>query len=313
MIAYLIRRVFQAIVVLFGVSVIVFGLLHLLPGGPARAILGIRATPVTIRAFDLKYGLLKPLPIQYVDWIGPILHGNLGYSFKLSESVDTLLGQYLPRTLVLTGTATVLAILIAVPLGTYQAVRRNRTDDYALTAVSFTFYSMPTFFLGIILILVFAVTLHVLPSSGPNGNEPLWDQLSSLVLPVATLALVTIALFSRYMRSSVIDAMLQDYVRTARAMGVTPQRVLFVHVLRNALLPIVTLIGLSLPGILSGALVTEALFNYPGMGYLFWQAAQTDNFPVELGVTMVVGVGVVVGSLVADILYAVLDPRVRYL
>lgn len=313
MVAYLIRRVFQAMVVLFGVSVIVFVLLHLLPGGPARAILGVRATSVTTKAFDLKYGLSEPLPIQYLDWIGPILHGNLGYSYKLNQSVDTLLAEYLPRTAALTGTATALAVLIAVPLGMYQAVRRNRPDDYALTAVSFVFYSMPTFFLGIILILVFSVTLHALPSAGPNGNEPLWDQLPNMVLPVATLCLVTVALFSRYMRSSVLDVLLQDYVRTARAIGLSRRRILFWHVLRNALLPVVTLVGLSLPGILSGALVTESLFNYPGMGYLFWQAALTDNFPVELGVTMVVGVGVVVGSLLADVLYAVLDPRVRYL
>ncbi|HVD03872.1 MAG TPA: ABC transporter permease [Candidatus Dormibacteraeota bacterium] len=309
---YLIGRVLQALVVLFGVSVVVFGMLHILPGGPARAVLGPKATLVAIHTFEREYGLLKPLPVQYFDWLGQVFRGNLGFSYKLNQSVDTLLAANLPRTVALVGTAAVLAIMIALPLGVYQAVRRNKLDDYALTGASFLFYSMPTFLLGLILILLFTTVLGWFPANGPTGEVPLWDQLANMVLPIATLCLVTIALFSRYMRSATLENLVQDYVRTAQSKGVSPRRVLFVHVLRNALLPIVTLIGLSLPGILSGALVTESLFNYPGIGYLFWQAAQTDDFPVEIGVTLVVAVGVVLGSLLADILYAVLDPRVRY-
>lgn len=312
MTAFLIRRSLQAIVVLFGVSIVVFLLLHLLPGGPARAVLGLRANPVQIHAFEQRYGLLKPLPIQYLDWVNQLLHGNLGYSYKQNQSVDSLLAENIPRTLVLVGASTLLALLVAVPLGVYQAVRRNHPDDYVLTGLSFLFYSMPSFFLGIILIILLSDTLPLLPSTGPTATSPLWDQLANLVLPVATLTLVTLALFSRYMRSSVLDNLLQDYVRTASAKGVSRSAVLFKHALPNALLPIITLIGLSLPGILSGALVTESLFNYPGMGLLFWNAAQTDDFPVMLGTTIVVGVAVVVGSLLADVLYAVVDPRVRY-
>jgi peptide/nickel transport system permease protein len=159
---------------------------------------------------------------------------------------------------------------------------------------------------------VLSDVLPLLPSTGPTSINPLWDQLPNLVLPVLTLALVTLALFSRYMRSSVLENLVQDYIRTARAKGGSSQRVLFLHAMPNALLPIITLIGLSLPGILSGALVVESLFNYPGMGLMFWNAAQNDDFPVMLGITMVVGVAVVLGSLLADVAYAVADPRVRY-
>ena len=305
--AFLIRRVLQAIVVLFGVSIVVFILLHLLPGGPARAVLGIRANKVQI----LRYGLLNPVPVQYVDWVNQLIHGNLGFSYKQNQTVDSLLGENIPRTLVLVGVATLLALIVAIPLGVYQAVRRNKPEDYVLTGMSFLFYSMPSFFLGIILIILLSDTLPWLPSTGPTAISPLWDQIPNLVLPVLTLTLVTVALFSRYMRSSVLENLVQDYVRTATSKGVGPRAILFRHVLRNALLPIVTLIGLSLPGILSGALIVESLFNYPAMGLLFWNAVVTDDFPTMLGTTMVVGVAVVVGSLLADVLYAALDPRVR--
>jgi peptide/nickel transport system permease protein len=312
MVAYLLRRVVQAIIVVFAVSIIVFILLHLLPGGPARAILGPRAIKPRILAFDREYGLLKPLPVQYLIWVTQLLHGNLGFSYKQDQSVASLLEQSAPRTIALAGTATFLALLIAVPLGLYEAVRRNHVDDYVLTGLSFLFYAMPAFFLGMVLIILFSISLPWLPSLGPNPAVPLWTQLPNMVLPIATLCLVTIALFSRYMRSATMDVIVQDYVRTARAKGVSNPQVLIRHVLGNALIPIITLVGMSLPWILSGALVVEALFNYPGMGYLFWQALATDDFPVTLGIVLVVGVMVVLGSLLADILYAVLDPRVRY-
>lgn len=312
MIGYLIRRVAHAIIVLVGVSIIVFVLLHLLPGGPARASLGLRANPASIRAFDRQYGLDSPLPIQYVVWLGQLLHGNLGFSYKLNQSVDSLLAENIPRTLVLAGSATVIAVAVAVPLGVYQAARRNKPEDYVLTGLSFIFYSMPSFFLGLVLIIVLSDVLPLFPSTGPTATAPLLSQLSNLVLPVLTLTLVTVALFSRYMRSSVMDNLAEDYVRTASAKGASRLRVLFRHVLPNALLPIITLVGLSLPGVLGGALIVESLFNYPGMGLLFWNAAQTEDFPVMLGTSLVIGVGVVVGSLLADILYGIADPRVRY-
>jgi peptide/nickel transport system permease protein len=312
MTAYLIRRTLHAVIVLFGVSLIVFLLLHLLPGGPARASLGLRANPASIRAFNAKYGLNQPLPIQYVVWISQVLRGNLGFSYKLNQSVDSLLAENIPRSLVLVGSATAIALGVAVPLGVLQAVRRNKATDYVLTGFALIFYSMPSFFLGLVLIIVFSDVLPIFPSTGPTATSPLVSQLPNLVLPVATLTLITVALFSRYMRSSSLDNLAEDYVRTAKAIGASSGRVLFRHVVPNALMPIITLVGLSLPGILGGALIIESLFNYPGMGLLFWNAAQTEDFPVMLGTSLVVGLGVVLGSLLADILYGVVDPRVRY-
>ncbi len=311
MISYMLRRVREAIVVMLIVSVVVFVLLHALPGGLIRSQLGLRATPFAVHQLQIQEGLNKPLPVQYGLWLWHAIHGNLGYSYKLNQSVDALLGEAVPRTLALAGTSTVFALALAVPIGLYQGTRRNHVDDYALTAMSFLFYSMPTFFLGLILIIVFTTVLRWLPATGPTSVAPLWTQLANLVLPIGTLTLVSLALFSRYVRSSVVDNLIQDYVRTATAKGASKSRILLRHVLRNAMLPLVTLLGLSLPGILSGALIVEALFNYPGMGLLFWNAAQTDDFPTMLGTTLVVAVAVVVGSMLADILYAVLDPRIR--
>jgi peptide/nickel transport system permease protein len=312
MTAYLIRRTLHALIVLFGVPLIVFVLLHLLPGGPARATLGVRANPVSIKAFNHEYGFDKPLPIQYVVWIGQVLRGNLGFSYKLNQSVDSLLVENIPRTLVLTGSATLIALGIALPLGVLQAVRRNSAADYAVTGFALVFYSMPSFFLGLVLIIVFSDVLPIFPATGPVATAPLLTQLPNLVLPVATLTLITVALFSRYMRSSALENLAEDYVRTAKAKGASVFRILFRHVLPNALLPVITLVGLSVPGILGGALIVESLFNYPGMGLLFWNSAQTEDFPVMLGTSLVVGLGVVLGSLLADILYGVADPRVRY-
>jgi len=311
MIAYMIRRVLQSIIVLIGVTIITFILLHMLPGNPVRAILGPKASPADVASLTKQLGLNKPLPFQYLLWLWNLAHLDLGYSYKQTASVDTLLAARLPNTLLLVGSSTVLAILLAVPLGVMQAVRRNKPDDYTLTGLAFIFYSMPTFWLGLLLIILFSATLNWFPPE-PQASLGLFQQLNALILPVATLTLVTLALFSRYMRSSMLENLVQDYVRTARAKGVSNRRVLFRHVLRNALIPVLTLVGLSIPGIAAGAVVTETVFNFPGMGYLFFLAAENDDFPVLLGVTVVIAVATVIGSLVADILYAVADPRIRY-
>jgi len=309
---YLVRRCALSVLVILGVTVVVFILVHLLPGGPARAILGERASKQALEDFDRAYGLTKPLPAQYVIWLSHLIHGNLGYSYKLSQSVDALLVENLPRTAVLVGTSTLLAVILGVGLGVWQAVRRSHLDDYILTGWSFIFYAMPNFFLGLILIIIFSVALQWLPPLGPNGTAPLFDQLRNLVLPIATLTLPYLAFFSRYARSSVLENLVQDYVRTAKSKGVGGPRTVLRHVLPNALIPIITLVGLSLPWIISGALVTEALFNYPGMGLLFWNATQNQDYPVMVGVTLVAGTVTALGSLAADIIYAVVDPRIRY-
>lgn len=311
---YLLRRLLQAAVVLLVVTMIVFGLLQLLPGGPARAELGQHATPTAIAAFNHENGLDKPVYAQYVIWLGHVVQGNFGYSFNQNQRVGSLISQRLPKTLALTITSIILALLIGVIVGVVQAVRRNRAFDYVSTTIGFLFYAFPPFFLGLVLITLLAVDVHLLPAQAPQGStvgEVLGDP-RALVLPVVTLALGGVAMFSRYMRSSVIDNLVQDYVRTAHAKGVGPARLLFAHVLRNAMLPVVTLIGLLLPVLLSGAVVVESVFNYPGMGLLFWNAATTRDYPTELGITVIAGVLTVLGSLLADVLYALLDPRVRY-
>ncbi len=312
MFGYMIRRIGQAIIVLIGVTIITFILLHLLPGNPVRAILGTRASAIDIKQLTDQLGLNKPLYIQYFVWVSNLLHGNLGFSYKLDQPVASLLAQRIPKTLFLVGASLILAVLLAVPLGMLQAVRRNKPDDYVLTGLSFIFYSMPSFWLGILLIVLFSATLGWFPSEAPQDQFSVFSQLNGMVLPVATLTLVTLAFFSRYTRSSMLEQTIQDYVRTARAKGVSRRAVLFRHVLRNALIPVITLLGLSLGGILSGAVVVEDVYNYPGMGLLFYQAAVSDDFPVLLGVTVVVALATVLGNLIADILYAVTDPRIRY-
>lgn len=314
MVSFLIRRTLQAFVVLLIVTVIVFTILHFLPGSPARALLGIKASPGAIRAFNVANGYNHSLPVQYILYLNRLLHGNLGFSYHFDQSVASLLTLDLPKSALLVGAAYVAALVIAIPMGMLQAIRRNKLTDHVLTGVSFIGYSMPTFWLGILLIVVFSATLHVLPSEGPQGATvgAVLTQPSGLVLPVATLTIVTVALFGRFMRSSAIDNLFQDYVRTARAKGVSQRKIVSRHIMRNSLLPIITLVGLSLPGVLSGAIIVEALFNYPGMGWLFWTAASTHDYPVLMGFTVVVGAATVVGNLLADILYAVADPRVRY-
>lgn len=313
MIGYSLRRIGQGILVVIIVSFLTFIEAHLLPGNPARAILGVHASSAQIAAFNRANGYDKSLPVQYLDYVSRLVHGNLGFSYQQNQSVSSLLAERLPATVILVGLSVVVAILAAIPLAILQAVRRNSAIDYTLTGTSFAFYSMPTFWLGLMLIMLLAVKAHVFPPVAPSGGPAqILAHPNGLVLPVLTLALGSIAAFSRYLRSSLLDNLAEDFVRTALAKGAGRPRVLYRHVFRNALAPIITLIGLSLPGILSGALITESIFNYPGMGLLYWNSALSQDYPVLLGVTIVVALGTVVGSLIADLLYAVADPRIRY-
>jgi peptide/nickel transport system permease protein len=312
-IGYTVRRLGQGFIVCIAVTFITFFEAHLMPGNPARAILGVHASSAQIAAFNQANGYNHPLVIQYFDYISRLLHGNLGFSYKQNQTVAALLASNVPASLVLVGLSVIIALLVAIPLAVLQAVRRNHPSDYALTGASLLFYSTPTFWLGLTVIDLFAVRTHLFPPAAPQGTAvQVLEHPAGLVLPVITLALVTIALFSRYMRSSMLEQLAEDYVRTARAKGAKERTVLYRHVFRNALAPLITLIGLSLPGILSGALITESVFNYPGMGLLFWNSAISKDYPTMLGATLVVAVATVVGSLVADLLYAVADPRVRY-
>jgi peptide/nickel transport system permease protein len=315
-ITYLVRRTLQAILVLVLVSVVVFGFRWLLPGGPDRALLGVSPVAVGPGAAALRhdYGLGSPAAKQYLAWLGQVLHGNLGYSYVRATSVGSLLAASLPRTLALTVTATVLAVLVAVPAGLAQAAKRDSATDIALRGLSYIGYGMPSFFLGSILILVFAVRLHWFGAEGPQapGFAGVLTDWRDLTLPVITLAVFTGAVFARYARAAAIESLASDYVRTARGAGAGQRRVLFRHVLPNSLIPVITLAGLSLPQIFGGALVVESLFNIRGMGWQLWQAAVGHDFPVLLGFILVIGAGAVVGSLLADVGYVIVDPRVRY-
>lgn len=321
MTGYIIRRLGQAVIVVIGVTMITVVLLHLLNNSNgdhlavARRIEGPRALPQTLQAFTTKYGLNGSIFTQFWKYAGQLLHGNLGYSFQRHESVNTLLKQFLPNDLLLGGISLVLAAAIAIPVGIAQAVRRNTLLDYTGTGASFLLYAMPQYWVGAVLIILFSVhTLHLPGGVNPNAQtfSGMVSHPTNLILPVATLTLSTYALFSRYMRSSAIDTLAQDYMRTARAKGLPERLVLRRHLLRNSMVAVITLIGVSLPGILTAGLIIEQVFNYPGVGLLYFIAAQQSDFLELLGITFLVGLITVVGNLLADVGYAVLDPRVRY-
>ena len=241
---YLLRRVLQALAVVLIVTIVVFCLLHALPGGPARGVLGVSATPAQIAAFNQSQGLDQPLPLQYLRFLGRLLSGDIGMSYTLNEPVAQLIAERLPKTLVLTGMSAVLGLVIAIPVGMWQAVRRNGAVDYAATALAFVFYSTPAFFLGLVLIIVFSQQLPWLPSQAPSGNTlaEVFQDPAGLVLPVVTGALAMIAVFSRYMRAATLENLQEDYVRTARAGGASTATILRRHVFRNSLTPVVAMV-----------------------------------------------------------------------
>jgi len=310
---FVLRRSGQAVIVVFLVTVVVFLLQHLEPGSEARAVLGSHASKPQILAFDRANGLNHALPIQYLTYLGRLLQGNLGYSYQLNESVRALIAQDVVNDLIIVGIGIVLALIVAIPIGLIQAVRRNKVFDHAATTIMFIFYSTPSFLLGLLLVAVFAVEFRVLPSQVPGNvtGLALLGQPQELILPVLTVALVTMALFSRYMRSSGIDKLTQDYIRTAKAKGVSGSGIIRRHVFRNASLPLVTLLGLSLPTLFTAGLVAEQIFNVQGVGLAFYNAVLQQDYPVELGVTLLVAVATVIGNLAADLAYAMLDPTIR--
>jgi peptide/nickel transport system permease protein len=314
MTGYILRRLGQSVIVVLGVTLIVFIMLHLLPGSLARDILGNRATPAAIAQFNHQNHLDKPFVIQYWYFLTQLLHGNLGYSYQFNRSVDSLLATELPRDLVLGGLSLILSLMIAIPVGIAQAVKRNKAGDYIGTGVSFILYSMPQYAIALLLIQFLSISFHVFPAEAPQGTSALsmLEHPAGLVLPVASLTLVSYAYFSRYMRSSAIDTLAQDYIRTARAKGLPERLVLMRHLLRNSLIAVVTLVGLSIPVVITGTLIIEQVFNFPGAGLEYFQAALRNDYEVMLGITVLVGVVTVVGNLVADIGYAILDPRIRY-
>jgi peptide/nickel transport system permease protein len=311
---YLIRRLIQTVVVTLIVTIITFVLLHLVPGGEIRAVLGIRASHAEIVADSKAWGFDQPLYVQYLKWLWQLLHGNFGFDILHSAPVSTLLWPALVRTAVLAFIGTAAGLVIGVPLGILQAVRRYTVLDHIVTGFGFVGYGSPTFFVGLVLVQWFAIDLHIFPAFAPQATTVggILSDPSALILPVATYAFVAFALWSRFMRSSVLDNIVQDYVRTARAKGASERRVLWGHVFRNSLITIVTLLGLQLPVVIAGSIFVEVVFNYPGMGLLYYQAALATDITLMLAITVLTTLIVILGNLLADIGYAMLDPRVRY-
>jgi peptide/nickel transport system permease protein len=312
---YLIRRLGQSIAVVIGVMILTFILLHMEPGSVARSVLGLKATPARVAIFDRLYGLNKPLYQQFLIYVKQLLQGNLGVSYQLQEPVSTLIAQRLPRDVILLGLSTLLALLIGVPTGIYQALRHNRLADDLLAGTWFTLYSAPDFMEALLLIALLCIQFHVLPPAFPGGITSvagLFANWPALILPVVVLSINSVAGFSQYVRSTALQTLAEDHIRVARSKGLSDRLVLTRHVLRNSLLPVITILGLALPDIVAGAVIVESIFNFPGMGLLFWQSALAHDFPVMLGATLVIGVATVVGNLAADVSYGVLDPRIRY-
>lgn len=305
------RVVAGALVVLF-VSALTFFFVNLAPGGPS-SVMRFDVTAEQRATLIRNMGLDRPVPERYVAWLSGAVRGDLGTSLLTDEPVAARIGDRLPNTLLLVGTALGLSLLLGIPIGVVQALRRNSWLDHVLTFVTAIGLSVPVFWLGIVLILVFAVTLHVLPSAGvvSVGRESIGDRLAHLVLPCVVLASTILPTIVRYTRSAMIEVLTQDFIRTATAKGLAPRIVVYVHALRNALIPVTSAVGALVPRLLGGTVVTEAVFGWPGMGRLALDAANGRDYPLIVGIAVVVAAIAVLSSLVVDLLCVRLDPRVR--
>jgi len=315
MLPYIGRRILQSVPLLIGVSVIAFALMHLAPGGPlAVYTLNPTITNQDIERIRVVFGLDQPVYIQYWKWASGMFTGHWGYTFFGGRPVLDVILERMPATFLLMGSALSVAILIGATIGVLGAVRRYSVFDMLATSGAMVALSFPTFWFGLMAIYFFAVKLGLLPSGGMNelGEEgDLLDTLRHLILPVMVLALVITAVWSRYTRSSFLEVLHQDYMRTAKAKGLYPRARLLRHALPNALKPLIALLGVELPALFSGALVTETIFGWPGMGRLFVDALNMKEYPILMGMIMFTALFVIAGNLIADILVALIDPRVR--
>jgi len=320
MATYVLRRLIQAIPILIGISVISFLIINLAPGDPTDRFRSGRVSPETIQNLIRLYGLDKPLPEQFVSWFTafwqfPFRADAWGYSFVDGRPVVEKIFEKIPTTLELMGTSLIVTMVVSIPLGVLAAVKQYSPADKIITGLATIGYALPSFVLGLLLLYIFAIKLNLFPlfgrqSLGQEGNFP--DYLRHLFLPVLSLAIQQIAGWSRYMRSSMLEVLQQDYVRTAKAKGLPASKVVYKHALRNALLPVITLLGLTLPSLLAGAAITESIFSWPGLGLLAVQSVTTNDFPVILAIVMIGGMLVLLGNLVADVLYGLVDPRIKY-
>jgi peptide/nickel transport system permease protein len=324
--AFIIRRVLGAIPLLLGVATLIFFVLALAPGDPTAAYLNPNIPAEVIEQLRRNFGLDQPIYIRYVKWLAAFLSGNWGYSLAQSRPVVDILMEALPNTLILAGIALVLVFVSGVLIGVIQAVRQYSWIDGSLSVISLFFYSMPSFWLALMLMMVFALKAHewgwpiALPPTGVtsveydfmSAGEQIRDRIAHLVLPVATLTLALAAGVARYARGQMLEVIRQDFIRTARAKGLPERTVIMKHALRNSLIPIVTLLGLYLPFLFSGAVFVEVIFAWPGMGRVIVDAIFQRDYPLVMATSFLFAVMVVLGSLIADVLYAVVDPRIRY-
>jgi peptide/nickel transport system permease protein len=310
---YLLSRLVQSLALMVVVSIVMFVLIVSAPGGPA-ILYQEDVTAETAAIMRRNLGLDDPIVVQYARWAGRLLRGDAGTSLSNSRPVSMLIGQRFGATATLALAALGLALVIAIPIGVISAVRRNGWFDRIATVVAFMGVSIPNFWLGIMMIILFSVTLGWLPSggTGASGGGDLLTRLKHLVMPAIVLGTSTMAQLTRYTRSSMITVLREDYVRTARAKGMPEHRVLSRHALRNGLIPVLTIVGVLLPRLFSGAAITESIFSWPGLGRLAVDAARQRDFPVIMALTLVVSALVILASLVVDLLYAVIDPRIRY-
>lgn len=311
---YLIRRTLQSILVLFLITVVTFLLIHAAPGGPRTIYLSPNIPPEVAKIQEHNLGLDKPLPMQYVTWVGNLLRGDLGMTFKNNIPVGEIIWPTVGHTVVLMAAAWILSLIIAIPWGIYNSTREYGLSDQTASFISYIGFAMPTFWFGVILQEIFALKLDWLPLSdmfSMDKEGDIGNLILHLVLPVTVLSLGFLAGYIKYARSSMLEVLDQDYIRTARAKGLKERRVVFRHALRNALIPIITILGLDLPMLVSGATLTESVFNWPGMGRLFVQAANQREYSILMAIVLLTSLFVIVGNLVADILYAVVDPRVK--
>lgn len=312
--AFLLRRVGQSLILLLLVSVIGFSALNLAPGGPlSQYALTPGMTQEAMQRIAEQMGLNRPLPVQYADWLAHLLRGDWGRSYRDGQPVLGIIFSHLPATLLLMVSAMVLSITIGTWTGIKSATKRDSLFDRFSTILSMVALSIPTFWFGLVAIWFFSLKLQWLPAGNMYtvGNGSLLDFLRHLILPVLVLTFVDVAIWSRYMRTATLDVIHQDFVKTARAKGVAPRRVLMKHVVGNALLPMITLAGMQLPTVLGGALVTETVFTWPGMGRLFLDSLGYSDYPVVMGLLMFSAILVLVGNLLADVITALVDPRIR--
>ncbi len=305
MITYIARRALAGIPTLWGVATVVFVMARLLPGDPARVIAGLLASPEDVERIRHQMGLDQPLGVQYLDFLGSLLHLNLGISAHTNAPVIEEIGSRLPYTIELAVIALAIAVTVGIFAGVVAAIRRNTLLDLMISGLSVFGVSMPVYWLGLMMIILFAIDLHVFPAAG--ADEP-----TSIVMPALTLALFSVGLIARMTRSSMLEVLGQDYVRTARAKGAPFRSVVFRHALRNALLPIMTVIGLQLGALLGGAVVTETVFAWPGVGRLLVDSIFFRDYPVVQGLVLMFGTTFVVINLLVDLLYAYVDPRIHY-